>query len=245
MKDATSPDYGRPPHYTPKVYQAICNVQADLAQVGISKDRKNQQQNYAFRGIDDLYAALAPLLHKHKLCILPRASGSTVSEHESKAGGKMFKSIVKVDFDFVSAEDGSSHTVTMYGESMDNSDKGHNKCASAAYKYACLQAFCVPTEGEDNDADATTNEVQGRKPPPTPRATPRATVHRTIEETLKEINDRLAMAVITPAQFIEKMVEWKKIDGSIPEIGFIEQSVLEGALSNWNKVVASINPTKA
>lgn len=35
---------------------------------------------------------------------------------------------------------------------------------SAAYKYACLQTFCIPTEG-DNDADVTTPEP--RLPQPT------------------------------------------------------------------------------
>jgi hypothetical protein len=29
---------------------------------------------------------------------------------------------------------------------------------SAAYKYACMQSFCIPTEG-DNDADAQTHQV--------------------------------------------------------------------------------------
>jgi hypothetical protein len=31
---------------------------------------------------------------------------------------------------------------------------------SAAYKYAAIQTFCIPTEG-DNDADSTTHEVRG------------------------------------------------------------------------------------
>ena len=41
---------------------------------------------------------------------------------------------------------------------MDSGDKATNKAMSAAYKYACMQAFCIPTEG-DNDADAKTHEV--------------------------------------------------------------------------------------
>ena len=48
--------------------------------------------------------------------------------------------------------------VTTYGEAMDSGDKATNKAMSAAYKYAAMQAFCIPTEG-DNDADATTHEV--------------------------------------------------------------------------------------
>ena len=41
---------------------------------------------------------------------------------------------------------------------MDGGDKATNKAMSAAYKYALLQTFAIPTEG-DNDADATTHEV--------------------------------------------------------------------------------------
>ena len=56
----------------PKVYAAIAAVSAELATTGISKDRKNEQQGYKFRGIDDVYNAIAPLMAKHKLVILPR-----------------------------------------------------------------------------------------------------------------------------------------------------------------------------
>lgn len=56
-----------------QVYKAINAVQADLAKSGITKDRLNTQgSGYKFRGIDDLYNTIAPLLSKHGLCILPR-----------------------------------------------------------------------------------------------------------------------------------------------------------------------------
>ena len=56
-----------------KVYQAINRVQAALAKQGISKDRRNTQgAGYNFRGIDDVYNAVSPLLAEHGLCILPR-----------------------------------------------------------------------------------------------------------------------------------------------------------------------------
>jgi hypothetical protein len=42
---------------------------------------------------------------------------------------------------------------------MDSADKATNKAMSAAYKYACLQTFCIPTEG-DNDADSHHPEVK-------------------------------------------------------------------------------------
>lgn len=141
------------------VYALICAVTADLKKDGISKDRKNAQQGYAFRGIDDVFNALAPLLSKHKLVILPRVLSRSVTERSNKSGGILFSVVVEVEFDFVSSVDLTKHVVKTYGEAMDSGDKATNKAMSAAYKYAALQTFCVPTEG-DNDPDATTHEPQ-------------------------------------------------------------------------------------
>ena len=141
-----------------KVYQAINKVQSAMSQTGISKDRKNAQQGYSFRGIDDVYNALAPLLSQHGLCILPRVLSRECVERTSAKGGVLFYVTVEAEFDFVCAEDGSKHTVKTYGEAMDSGDKATNKAMSAAYKYAAFQAFSIPTEG-DNDADAVTHQV--------------------------------------------------------------------------------------
>jgi hypothetical protein len=147
-----------------KVYKAINAVQAALSKTGISKDRKNTQgSGYMFRGIDDVYQAVAPLLAEHGLCILPRMLARTCEERASKSGGALFFVTVDAEFDFVSAEDGSKHTVKMFGEAMDSGDKATNKAMSAAYKYAAFQAFSIPTEG-DNDADAHTHQVAPTMP---------------------------------------------------------------------------------
>ena len=142
-----------------KVYQAINGIQADLAKTGISKDRVNSQgSGYKFRGIDDVYNAISPLLAKHGLCILPRMLTRECTDRISAKGGNLFYVVVEAEFDFVSAEDGSKHTVKTFGEAMDSGDKATNKAMSAAYKYAAFQAFAIPTEG-DNDADAHTHVV--------------------------------------------------------------------------------------
>jgi hypothetical protein len=149
-----------------KVYAAINAVQADLAKDGITKNRKNTQQGYNFRGIDDVYNALAPLLAQHQLCVLPRILSRHVDERQTKQGGVLFYVTVEAEFDFVSAEDGSKHVVRTFGEAMDSGDKATNKAMSAAYKYAAFQAFAIPTEG-DNDADAHTHQPTGKPGQPT------------------------------------------------------------------------------
>lgn len=141
---------------TPKVYSSIAAVQLAMSKEGIAKGRKNQQQGYAFRGIDDVYAALAPHLAANGLCILPRVMARETVERQTKTGGNLFYTSLTVEFDFVAVADGSKHTVCTIGEAMDSGDKSSNKAMSAAYKYACFLAFAIPTEG-DNDADAVTH----------------------------------------------------------------------------------------
>lgn len=140
------------------VYKAIAAVMGELAQVGIAKNRKNQQQGFNFRGIDDVYNALAPLMARHGLTIFPRVVERHCTERTSAKGGVLFSVTLRVQFDFVAAEDGSHHTVEVIGEAMDSGDKASNKAMSAAMKYCCLMTFMAPTEGAE-DADATTHEV--------------------------------------------------------------------------------------
>lgn len=141
-----------------KVYKAISAVQSALAKVGIAKDSRNQVQNFNFRGIDAVYNTMAPILSENHLCILPRMLSRTCEERVNAKGTALFYVTVEAEFDLVSAEDGSKHTIKTFGEAMDSGDKATNKAMSAAYKYACFQAFAIPTEG-DNDADSHTHEV--------------------------------------------------------------------------------------
>ena len=166
----------------PHVLVAINAVMSDLSREGIAKDRSNEQQRYKFRGIDDVYNALAPVLAKHRLIVKPRGLGRTCEERQSKNGGTLFFVNVSMEFDLISAVDGSRETAgPFYGEAMDSADKATNKAQSAAFKYFAMQQFCIPTEG-DNDADATTHEVVARPEPK--RAEPQ-------KPTLAERADRL------------------------------------------------------
>src|SRR5688572_995610 len=112
------------------VYKAIAKVQGELAKEGIAKDRKNEQQKYMFRGIDDIYNALSAKLSASGLCIMPRYGEPQRTEKKSKSDSLLFCVSIKGEFDFVCAEDGSKHTVEVYGEAMDSGDKATNKAMS-------------------------------------------------------------------------------------------------------------------
>lgn len=61
-------------------------------------------------------------------------------------------------YTFVDPDDGSTHTIEMIGEGRDASDKSTSKAGSMAFKYALLQALCIPVTGLD-DSDASPPQV--------------------------------------------------------------------------------------
>ena len=147
----------------PHVLTAITSVMKAMSADGISKGRKNTQQGYAFRGIDDVYNALASKLANHHLVVIPKVLSRDVVERTNKSGGALFYVTVSMEFSFLSSLDGTQITVGPFlGEAMDSGDKATNKAMSAAYKYMAMQTFCIPTEG-DNDADAVTHEVAAKE----------------------------------------------------------------------------------
>lgn len=148
----------RPQH--PAILDAICKIIRDLAAVGIGKNRRNEQQGFAFRGIDDVYNAVAPLLAKHGVCVVPNVLSREVTERTTPKGTLLFYTVVKVEYTFWAADDNSKVVAVVYGEAMDSGDKSTNKAMSAAFKYALFQTFCIPTEAEDPDAH--THEVAAK-----------------------------------------------------------------------------------
>ena len=143
------------------IYQAMAEILAEIPSIG--KDNKNKEQGFKYRGIDDVYNGLHPLLAKHKVFMAPTVLSRASEERATKNGGALQCVTLSVEYRFFHA-DGSSISCTVMGEGRDTSDKATNAMA-AAHKYALLQTFCIPTEdiGQD-DPDAETPEpVQPRQ----------------------------------------------------------------------------------
>ena len=134
------------------IYETITAVMAEIGAVG--KDSRNEQQRFMYRGIDAVMNAINPALIKHKLFVVPEIIEQKREERHTAKGGNLIYSICTVKYTFY-AEDGSSVSATVIGEGMDSGDKATNKAMSIAFKYACFQVFCIPTE-EMKDPDAET-----------------------------------------------------------------------------------------
>ena len=147
---------------TPAIYKAIIGVMAEINAIG--KDRKNQQQGFAYRGIDDVMNELHAALTKNKVFVVPEVLNEERSTGKTRNGGDLFYTRLKIRFTFYT-DDGSSVSAVVIGEAMDSGDKASNKALSIGLKYAMLQVFCIPTEDEkDPDAQSPQPAAGSMKP---------------------------------------------------------------------------------
>lgn len=134
------------------IYEAI----ADIMKEGyaISKNKRNQQQGFMYRGIDDVMNTFQPLMAERGIFLVPEVLSSEREERQTKQGNNLIYSVLTVRYTFY-ASDGSRVSATVIGEGMDSGDKASNKAMAVAMKYAMFQVFCIPTE-EMQDPDAET-----------------------------------------------------------------------------------------
>ena len=131
-----------------KIYRAIPAIMEEIGHIG--KDRRNQQQGFMFRGIDQVMNTMKPLLSKHGVFIVPEVLETKREERQAKSGGTLIYTTHKINFHFF-ADDGSQVCACVVGEGMDSADKSSNKAMAVAFKYACFQVFCIPTEEMSKD----------------------------------------------------------------------------------------------
>lgn len=155
------------------IYEAISRCMEEIGAVG--KDAVNSQQGFKYRGIDAVMNAINPALVKNHVFIVPKVLDQQRQERTTAKGSVLIYSICRIKYTFY-AEDGSSIEAVTVGEGMDSGDKATNKAMAIAFKYACFQVFCIPTEEMKDPDGETTDSV-------TPEFTP-ATV-----EQLHKINE--------------------------------------------------------
>lgn len=140
------------------IYESITGIMQEGYTV--TKAKRNQQQGFMYRGIDDVMNTFQPLMSKYKVFCVPEVLNREREERTTNKGAALLYSILTVKYTFY-AEDGTSVSAVVIGEGMDSGDKASNKAMAVAMKYAMFQVFCIPTE-EMPDPDKET-------PPPSKR----------------------------------------------------------------------------
>ena len=138
-------------HAPGQIYQLIGKAIGMIGAIG--KDNVNQQQKFRYRGIDQVYNALNPVMAELGIFFCPEVLDMRREDRVTKNGTALTYTILTIRFTAF-APDGSNVSLTVMGEGMDSGDKGCNKAMSVAMKYAMFQLFCIPTEEmKDPDAD--------------------------------------------------------------------------------------------
>ncbi|MGP3687396.1 ERF family protein [Streptomyces sp. IBSNAI002] len=136
------------PAEAPRIFAAINAVMRDTMPVG--KNQQNTQQNYKFRGIDDVMSAMAGPLRTHGVFILP-----TIAGQRQERDGKMTRTNITMRYR-VYGPAGDCLISEVPGEASDFADKSTNKAQSAALKYLLFTLFMLPVDGrsiDDGDRD--------------------------------------------------------------------------------------------
>lgn len=138
------------------VVQALARVKARVPHVG--KDRRVQgRESYAYRGIDDILAAVQRHSAEEGVVIVPRDLEVRVEPWTYYQGESWRLYTVKMEWT-IYGPDGSSIKTENWGEALDNSDKALGKARSYAQKDLLVRLYEIPTgdpDFGDTEAGAT------------------------------------------------------------------------------------------
>jgi hypothetical protein len=117
----------------------------------------NKKTEYAFRKYEDVAAALGMSFRKNKIFVESRTISSSHEMEQrpyaSGSGYTVWTSVfIEMAYTFISLVDGSTVTVSAFGEGKDNSDKATAKAMTTAMKAALTQGFMIATDDPDPDA---------------------------------------------------------------------------------------------
>ncbi len=146
------------------IHAAIVGIMSAVGSVG--KSGANERQNYKFRKIDDVYAALQKLMAENGVYTTSEILKEQSEERKSSSGGALIYRILTMRYTFWCKEDGSFVQTTVIGEGMDGGDKAANKAMAVAHKYALCQIFVIPTEDPkdpENDSPQVALKVDSKE----------------------------------------------------------------------------------
>ena len=190
-----------------RIFAAILEVKNALAREGVGKNQTNSQQQYKFRGIDDIMNAMAAPLVNAGIIVVPRVISRTQDIFITESKKRVTSVVLDVEFIFVAAKDGSQITARIQSEASDYADKATNKAISFAMKYALISVFNIPVVGaDDGDFESPGNDADERapvahKPQPVAAAPQKAPAKakpkgKTADTAIKEGTEKAANAII-------------------------------------------------
>jgi hypothetical protein len=143
------------------IYQRVNNAAAAVGVVGATG--RNATFNYSFVEEAKIVAAVREQFYKFGVLLRVNMLEASTSLNEvTGSSGKTRtenRAFVKLELEFVNVDEPADrYAVFWSGEAADSGDKAINKAVVSALKYALLKNLLIPKEGDDTEADATTDD---------------------------------------------------------------------------------------
>lgn len=172
------------------------------AVTAIEKSQYNEQQKFRYRGVDNIMNALHGLFADAGIVIIPRELEFQTSElpmapdRDGKAR-VMHRTLIHMEFTFMSTQDGSVVTADGWGEGQDMADKGPYKAKSFALKSVLSQMFLIPTADLEPKQEIDLSRQQGRQsyqqaPAQTPQTQQSVVIKQKGDDNRLELDQALA-----------------------------------------------------
>jgi len=139
------------------IHQLLVEARRMIGAIG--KNARNSEQNYNYRGVDDVVNAAAPVFNRLGILgPMPIASSAGYRDVRTSRDKPAREVTVQVTYRFTGLPLGDHLDIVVPGESMDMGDKGTPKAMSVALRIALLQALLIPTEDLHPDPDSQSYE---------------------------------------------------------------------------------------
>jgi hypothetical protein len=142
-----------------KVHELLIQARRRIRAIG--KYSRNTEQNYNFRGVDDVVNEASPIFADLGILILPLLESASYRDVRTSRDKPSREVTVSVTYRFIGPL-GDSLDIKVPGESMDSGDKGTPKAMSVALRIALLQALMIPTRELHPDPDSQSYERADR-----------------------------------------------------------------------------------
>ncbi len=143
------------------VYERVLAVLADMPAIEKDQQAPGNMGGYRFRGIEQITAALKPLLAKHGVFMVPTVITRETEARTTKSGGSLYVVDLLIRFTFHGPA-GDTFCAEVWGEGTDSGDKATQKAVTSAFKSMLGVTFCI----SDSETDAERHDVPDTGPAP-------------------------------------------------------------------------------
>lgn len=145
-----------------QIYGAIIAAKKDIGRVGKDKETTSGAK-FSYRSFDSVINAVAPLLDRHGILLVPRVLSRERWAQASRSGGSTDYCLLEMEFTFF-AQDGSFVIASSVGQAMDSSDKAATKAQTVALRIVLCNLFNLAYEElQDPESGEQQQWIDNRK----------------------------------------------------------------------------------